>query len=205
VEGHNDQGKCQHDDSIVESLASVFLDWCTSGGAASILRSAHVATDFASFLGGESDRVNGGEGRFTNIEVLTGERRKTLFDERWSRRTASLRAATKRSSNASSGAKKRCGLIHDTCVVVDGIVVVNLLRVGLFQEEDSLDDSKNDDDDGNQVGKKVWVLLPEGAGSEKARVESGWLCEESTHSRSKDATKGPDEWLHGIRLGCENC
>jgi hypothetical protein len=31
------------------------------------------------------------------------------------------------------------------------------------------------------------------------------LCEESTHSRSEDATEGPDEWLYCIRLGYGSC
>ena len=151
VEGDDDQGESQHDDSIVESLARVFRSRPTSGGATGSVRSAlcEIAADLGSLFRRESDRVNSGERGFADIEVLSNGSRKTFLDERGPRSAACLRSAANRSGNAGSGSKKRGGFVKDTGVVVDGVVRLQLLGVSFLQKECSLNDGQDDDNDGD--------------------------------------------------------
>ena len=189
VEGYDDQGDCQHDDSIVECLASVFRSRSTSCGATRSIRSAlcEVAADLGSLFGSESDGVNGGEGGFADVEVLSDRSRETLLDERGPRRTACLRPASNGSGNACSGGKEGGGFVEDAGVVVDGIVRLQLLGVGFLQEKYSLNDGQDDNNDGDQIREQVRVLGPEAVRGEKTRIEASRLGQESTHCRSEDA------------------
>ena len=151
VEGDDDQGESQHDDSIVESLARVFRSRSTSSGATRGVGSAlcEIAADLGSLFRRESDRVNSGERGFADIEVLSNGSRKTFLDERGPRSAACLRSAANRSGNAGSGSKKRGGFVKDTGVVVDGVVRLQLLGVSFLQKECSLNDGQDDDNDGD--------------------------------------------------------
>ena len=195
-EGHNDQGKCQHDDSIVESLARVFRGRpATSSGATGSVRSAlcEIAADLGSLFGGKSDRVHGSERRFADVEVLSDRSRKTFFDERRPRCTACLRSAANRSCNAGPGCEKRGGFVKDAGVVIDGVVRLQLLGVGFLQE------------DGDQIREQIGIFRPEAVRREKTRIEASGLSQESTHCRSEDTTQSPDEGLHGICFGFGKC
>jgi hypothetical protein len=208
VEGYDDQGEGQHDDSIVEGLASVFRSRpTTSSGAAGSVRSAlcEIAANLGSLFRSESDRVDGGERGFADIEVLSDRSRKTFLDERGPRSAACLRSAASRSGNAGSGCEERRGFVKDTGVVVDSVVGLQLLGVGLLQKECSLNDGQDDDNDGDQIGEQVGVFRPEAVRGEEARVEASRLSEESTHCRSKDTAESPDERLYGVCFGFGRC
>ena len=206
VEGYNDQSNRQHNDSIVESLASVFRNRpATSSGAARSVRSAlcEIAANLGSLFRSESDRVNGGEGGFADIEVLSNRSRETLLDERRPRSTACLRSTADRSGNASSGCKERGSFVKDAGVVIDGVVGLQLLRIGFLQKECSLNDGQDDNNDGDQIGEQVGVFRPEAVRGEDSRVEASRLSQESAHCRSEDTTKSPDKRLYSICFGCE--
>jgi hypothetical protein len=208
VEGDDDQGEGQHDDSIVESLASVFRSRSTASScAAGSVRSAlcEIAADLGSLFRSESDRVDGGEGGFANVEILSNGSRETFLDERRPRCAACLRSAANRSGNAGSGCEKRRGFVKDTGVVVDGVVGLQLLGIGLLQKECSLNDGEDDDNDGDQIREQVRIFRPEAVRGEEARVEASRLSQESTHCRSENTTESPDKRLYSVCFGCGRC